>query len=66
MIKKIKNMPQLLIIVVGVLVVMGIILALDSCTSINEHFGLQNDNIIEELIEMEIENLTGIEIDLTP
>jgi hypothetical protein len=45
---------------------MGIILALDSCTSINEHFGLEPDNLLEQLIELEIENLTGIEIDLTP
>ena len=66
MLKKLKNMPQFIILVIVFLIVIGTILILDSCTSINKKFHLQNDNPIEQLIELEIENLTGLEIDLTP
>lgn len=41
-------------------------LAFDGCTRVNKFFGLNDDNIFEEAIEVEIERRTGIDIDLTP
>jgi hypothetical protein len=39
---------------------------LSGCSHINERFGLDDDNFIEELIEWKIEDSTNLDIDLTP
>lgn len=37
-----------------------------SCHYINNRMGLEDDNVIEEVVEDVIEKETGIDIDLTP
>lgn len=36
------------------------------CSYINHFLGLENDNILEELVEAKIEAETGLKFDLTP
>lgn len=36
------------------------------CSYLNKKVGIENDNFVEQFIEQQIENQTGIEIDLTP
>lgn len=43
-----------------------LILALSSCTPINQKLGLQDDNFGEELVEEAIELKTGLSVDLSP
>jgi len=51
----------------SILVVLGVTLyLLCGCSSINKKFGLDDDNMIEELFEDLIEQKTGLDIDLTP
>ena len=51
----------------SILVLVGITLyLLCGCSSINKKFGLDDDNMIEELFEDLIEQKTGLDIDLTP
>jgi hypothetical protein len=51
----------------SILVIVGITLYLPcGCSSINKKFGLDDDNVIEELFEDLIEQKTGLDIDLTP
>lgn len=38
----------------------------NSCTPINSYFGLSDDNLIEESIELYLENEMGLDIDLSP
>lgn len=40
--------------------------SLSSCEPINRYFGLQDDNVIEEMAEVAIKMETGISVDLTP
>lgn len=47
------------------LIMIGFIL-LTSCSSINDKFGLPDDNLGEELIEDMIKGRTGQDIDLSP
>ena len=42
------------------------VMSLASCHKINSAFGMQDDNPIEQEIELEIEEKTGIHCDLTP
>jgi len=39
---------------------------LSSCHYINEHFGLSEDNLIEQCAEGIFEHYTGVDIDFTP
>lgn len=36
------------------------------CSTLNKKLGLSDDNIIEEAIEHQIEDKTGIDLDLSP
>jgi len=38
----------------------------NGCSHLNQRFGLIDDNFSEELIEWQIQNYTGIDVDLTP
>ena len=42
------------------------ILTLTSCSIINRHLGLPDDNVAEEMLEFRIEAETGFNVDLTP
>lgn len=42
------------------------ILTLTSCSIINKHLGLPDDNIAEEILEFRIKAETGFDVDLTP
>lgn len=44
----------------------GIILLLSTACEYYKNFGIEDDNIIEEIIECQIKNKTGFDIDLTP
>jgi len=39
---------------------------LGGCQALNDKFGLEDDNLIEEMIENKIEEHTGLDIDLSP
>ncbi len=39
---------------------------LGGCTALNKKFGMADDNIIEEAIENKIEDVTGLDLDLSP
>jgi hypothetical protein len=45
-----------------------LVLALISggCQYLNKKVGLEDDNIIEEAVENKIEDVTGLDVDLTP
>ena len=43
-----------------------IIIALVGCSYLNKKLGLEDDNIVEELVEDIIEEELGISVDLTP
>lgn len=43
-----------------------ILLLTNSCSQINEMFGLKDDNDVEQRIEQVIEQETGLKVDLTP
>lgn len=36
------------------------------CSYLNYKLGLQDDNILEEAVENKIEDVTGLDVDLTP
>lgn len=36
------------------------------CSWLNRQAGLKDDNIFEEIVEKQLENQTGISVDLTP
>jgi hypothetical protein len=38
----------------------------NGCSHLNQRLGLNSDNFGEELIEWQIQNYTGIDVDLTP
>lgn len=37
-----------------------------ACQYVNRGLGLKDDNLMEEIVEQQIENQIGIDIDLTP
>ena len=37
-----------------------------ACSNLNEYFDLEDDHFIEEMFEQQIENQTGLDVDLTP
>lgn len=41
-------------------------LVFSSCSYVNEYFGFDDDNIIEELIEESLKDYSGFDVDLTP
>lgn len=43
-----------------------LIIMLTGCHSLNQAFGMKDDNPVEEAVEQAIENATGADIDLTP
>lgn len=47
------------------IIMMGLIL-LTSCSYVNEYFGMEDDNLAEEVVEEVIKVKAGINIDLTP
>lgn len=50
-----------------IFLVMCAALALSGCVAyFNEKLGFEDDNLIEEAIEYEIHDYTGVEIDLSP
>ena len=52
---------------VKLVVVIGIgMLMFAGCSSLNEKFGMKDDNPIEQGIEAVIKNKTGVAFDLTP
>lgn len=50
-------------IVLAMLLVSGLI---GGCSLINQRLGLKDDNLIEEAIEQELKDRTGVELDLSP
>jgi ABC-type glycerol-3-phosphate transport system substrate-binding protein len=42
------------------------LLLVSACSEINKKAGLKDDNKLEEFIEEQIEEKTGIEVDFTP
>lgn len=42
------------------------LLSVSACSQLNEKAGLKDDNKLEEFIEEQIHEKTGVEIDLTP
>lgn len=42
------------------------IFCFSSCSYLNKKIGLNDDNILEEIIEEQIQKRTGVNIDLTP
>lgn len=51
---------------ISVLILVGLLIYLNSCTNLNQRVGLENDNPVEEIAEQVIENYTGWDVDLTP
>lgn len=49
-----------------ILMAIGVILLLPSCSNINKEVGLKDDNPLEEAVEEIIKEETGIVIDFTP
>lgn len=48
---------------------LGVVIAISligGCDYTNKRFGLSDDNIIEEAVEAQIDELTGVYIDLSP
>lgn len=54
------------IVKIILIVFFAIAIICGGCSVLNRQFGLEDDNPIEQAIELEIENETGIRIDLTP
>ena len=48
------------------MLIFGMIPLLLSCSKINSMLGLQDDNIMEEVVEDVIKQETGLDMDLTP
>lgn len=49
-----------------ILLAIGVILLLPSCSELNKKVGLKDDNDVEQRLEKLIEDETGIKVDLTP
>ena len=56
--KKVIMRISILLVMIGSLV--------GGCSYINKKLGLADDNIFEEAIENKIEDVTGLDLDLTP
>lgn len=50
----------------AVFCIFAVAILLNACSSINKSIGLSDDNMIEEFVEAQIENQTGLDIDLSP
>ena len=50
-------------ILIGAILLLG---SLESCSSINQKLGLDDDNLMEQSIEFVIRSETGLSVDLTP
>jgi len=50
----------------GIVALCLTVMLLYSCSYINRKLGLNDDNLFEEFIEKQVENKTGINVDLTP
>lgn len=48
------------------MVMFGVMASFPSCSKINQYFGLEDDNLIEQMIETLIDYKTGFYVDLTP
>ena len=42
------------------------IITLTGCHSLNQAFGMKDDNPVEEVVEQVVERETGVHLDLTP
>ena len=50
----------------NLMLMIGAVLLLPSCTMLNQKLRLQDDNLGEEVIEDVIEGRIGVDVDLTP
>lgn len=49
-----------------ILNVVVFVVLLSGCHAINQRFGLEDDNVIEEVAEAVLKKETGIDLDFTP
>lgn len=53
-------------IITALLLISFLLLGIISCTPINQYFGLEDDNLVEEMSEEVLRSQTGIDMDFTP
>lgn len=54
------------LIMKALLILVAFTCLMGACSYLNKKAGLEDDNPVEEIIEQQIDNHTGIDIDLTP
>ncbi len=51
---------------IKLIVLIGVVLLLPSCSELNKKFGLPDDNVMEEVAEDVLKEEFGADVDLTP
>ena len=61
-----EPVPWKEVIVTLSIILFLIAVTLGGCGQLNKKLGLKDDNVFEEILEHQIEDKTGLDIDLTP